>query len=154
MIFKTIFSERLKALRKSRKITQTELGEVLQLGKTSISMMEKGNSLPSFEVLVATANYFNVPIDYLLGRIDYTKGVTMELSNIAEIVELYDYRHVNRYIRDGWQLLAVASFNGDGVNDENSHVRYCLGWNKSLGKSIHPDPYEGYNRVEDLIDKN
>ena len=40
-------AERLKELRKSYNLTQAELGKILGVGKTTISMYETGNSTPS-----------------------------------------------------------------------------------------------------------
>ncbi len=61
-------SERIRALRKERHITQTELGNIIGLAKTTISGYETDNSEPDYETLNKLANYFEVSVDYLLGR--------------------------------------------------------------------------------------
>lgn len=59
------FAKRLKELRASRGLTQDDLARELNLAKSSISMYENGNRKPSFEVLEAIADYFNVNMDTL-----------------------------------------------------------------------------------------
>lgn len=59
------FAKRLKELRVSRGLTQDDLARELNLVKSSISMYENGKRKPSFEVLEAIADYFNVNMDTL-----------------------------------------------------------------------------------------
>ncbi len=63
-------SDRLKKLRISAGLTQTELGKIIGVGKTTISMYETGNSTPSDEIKLKIAEYFNVSVDYLFGKTD------------------------------------------------------------------------------------
>lgn len=60
--------EKIKQLRKDNKITQTELGKVLNVEKSTISMYENNNTQPPIQTLSAIAKYFNVSTDYLLGN--------------------------------------------------------------------------------------
>lgn len=64
------FSMRLRKLRESRRITQKELAKILNVSESAIGMYERGEREPNFETVDKIANYFNVPIDYLLGRTD------------------------------------------------------------------------------------
>lgn len=63
-------ADRLKELRKANKLTQSELGNILGVGKTTISMYETGNSTPNDEIKMIISEYFNVSLDYLLGKTD------------------------------------------------------------------------------------
>lgn len=67
------FSERLKELRKSKKMTQEELGKIINVSKVSISGYETGSRSPDRETLVALADFFNVTADFLLGREEVEK---------------------------------------------------------------------------------
>lgn len=62
------FSNRLKELRKDKKITQSELGNILGVAKTTISMYENGNSTPNDDIKLKMCEYFNVSLDYLVGK--------------------------------------------------------------------------------------
>lgn len=59
---------RLKELRKAKGISQLKLAIELGTTQNSISRYESGTRQADYETLIALANYFNVSIDYLLGR--------------------------------------------------------------------------------------
>ena len=59
---------RLKLLRKQNGLSQTDLGNLLGVSKVSISNYEKGERIPSLEVLLMILKVFNVSADYMLGR--------------------------------------------------------------------------------------
>ena len=65
-----IFAQRVKEQRKKRRMSQTELGEVLGLTHKSISTIESGLRGTTIEKLILLAKYFNVSTDYLLGLKD------------------------------------------------------------------------------------
>ncbi len=58
----------LRVIRKQYNISMKKLGEAMNLGESTISQYESGNREPSFDILIRIADYFNVSIDYLLGR--------------------------------------------------------------------------------------
>lgn len=62
------FSNQLKQLRKSAKINQKELADVLGVDRTAIGKWENGNNYPTVEILDKLATYFKVTTDYLLSR--------------------------------------------------------------------------------------
>ena len=64
------FSESLKRLRVGNNLKQSELGSALVLSKQAISDMENGKRTTTLENLVALADFFDVSIDYLVGRSD------------------------------------------------------------------------------------
>lgn len=64
------FSERLKELRKSKKINQTILANAVNLNIKQIQRYEGGSNEPTLSVLIALADYFDVSLDYLVGRSD------------------------------------------------------------------------------------
>ncbi len=63
-----MFSEKLKILRKEYNLSQEKLAQVLNISKGSIGMYETNRREPSFEILLNIADFFNVSLDYLLGR--------------------------------------------------------------------------------------
>lgn len=65
-----MFKARLVYLRKSKDLNQSQLGEILHLSQRSISRLERGDTLPDQTVLNQIADFFNVSVDYLLGRTD------------------------------------------------------------------------------------
>lgn len=64
------FSERLTILMKDRKVTAKELSEKLEIGKNQFKYWaDKGNT-PSGETVSKLADYFDVSVDYLIGKTD------------------------------------------------------------------------------------
>ena len=61
---------RLKELRKLRKISQLKLALDLNMNQNTISRYENLERQADYETLIKIADYFNVSIDYLLGRTD------------------------------------------------------------------------------------
>lgn len=64
------FPERIRELRCKKGMTQTELGEIINVGADSISIYEKGKNYPEVRRLMILADFFEVSTDYLLGRTD------------------------------------------------------------------------------------
>lgn len=58
----------LKELRNIANMTQTELGQKLNLSKSAIAHYETGNNLPSLKILMEYAELFHTTIDYIVGR--------------------------------------------------------------------------------------
>lgn len=81
------FGERLKSLRKSKKMTQIELSRVLGVDHTTISKWEAGIYETDFETAQRIAQYFGVSADYLLGK------ENQEVKNLTE-TEILDYQKI------------------------------------------------------------
>ena len=64
----TIFSERIKRLRKNKGLKQQELAEILGIKRNTYSDWENGKTEPSFENLIKLADLLEVSLDWLFGR--------------------------------------------------------------------------------------
>jgi transcriptional regulator with XRE-family HTH domain len=60
------FAQRLRELRKSKNLSQTELGQLAGLHYTHIGRFERGASRPSGDTLMRLADALGVTSDYLL----------------------------------------------------------------------------------------
>ena len=65
------FPQRLRFLRERKQLSRRALAELCGLSKNMISMYERGEKIPSVEVLIILADFFGVTTDYLLGREKY-----------------------------------------------------------------------------------
>lgn len=61
---------RLMELRKAKNLSQKQLALELNLSETGIQNYENGRRKPAYDILIALADYFNVSLDYLVGRTD------------------------------------------------------------------------------------
>lgn len=68
---KNTFNTRLKELRLQRKLNQEDIASAVGMTKQAISDIERGRRATTMDKVVEIANYFDVPVDYLLGRSDY-----------------------------------------------------------------------------------
>jgi transcriptional regulator with XRE-family HTH domain len=95
-----MFQNRLKELRKEKKLSQEDLGEVMNISGRTVSYFEAGERSPSPEILNKLADVFNVSVDYLLGR-------TSLRSNDAEQI-----------------LLLVKDLSEEAINEIKDHIKY------------------------------
>ena len=71
-------NEKLKLLRQSKNLTQSEAAKLLNVSLSSYQKYErdKNNITPSLEALVKLADFYHVTTDYLLGReIEESKNI-------------------------------------------------------------------------------
>lgn len=78
------FGERLKNLRKARKLSQKEVANALNISVSVLSNYESSERTPSLENLVALANFYRCSTDYLLGFEKYTPTSTLDVSALSE----------------------------------------------------------------------
>lgn len=128
------FNERLKKLRKSKNLTQTELGNYLNYGYTAISNYETGKNQPSIADLIKIAKYFNVTVDYLLCLSDisnpyeliYKDGIEDDFINIYG--ELNEKSRKELHILMDWLLkkqeLQMDDLPGKNLKVAQDHAKY------------------------------
>ena len=64
---------RLKELRKRKGISQLRLATDLNTTHNTISRYETGEREPGIDELIKIADYFNVSVDYLIGRTEISE---------------------------------------------------------------------------------
>ena len=85
----------LKKLREERGITQLKLATDLNLVKSTICQYEKGNRDLGVTMLIKLSDYFNVSIDYLVGRTEEIKIINTAEEYTAQEKQLVKaYRKV------------------------------------------------------------
>ena len=98
------FKEMLKYLRVRDNLSQAELADKLGVAKSTISMYEVGKREPDFETLEAIADFFNVDMNFLLGKDGsendhyYLNDETREIAQ--EVFENPDMRTLFKVARD------------------------------------------------------
>lgn len=64
------FHERLKELRSLRGLTQKDVADSVGMAQMAYQRYEYGTREPAYQKLLALADYFDVSLDYLVGRSD------------------------------------------------------------------------------------
>ena len=92
-----MLNDRIKELRKVFGVSQVELAKALNVSKQCVSNWENDNVLPSIEMLVKLAEYFNVTTDYLLCL---ENKDMVDLSGLSES----ERAHIKLLIKDLMEL--------------------------------------------------
>ena len=64
------FPQRLQKLRERRRISRYVLSELCGLNYQAVRRYERGEVSPTLDSLIAIADFFEVSLDYLVGRSD------------------------------------------------------------------------------------
>lgn len=65
-----MYGERMKSLRKERKVPQQQLADLMGVKIRGYQYYEKEQTEPTIKALIALADFYGVTIDYLVGRTD------------------------------------------------------------------------------------
>jgi len=82
-----VIGDRIKQLRKENKLTQHEFGALFGLYDSTISMYETGKRTPEYGIIVKIADYFNVSIDWLLGRVENKNIIVIDKDSMPEALK-------------------------------------------------------------------
>ena len=91
------FGTRLKQLRLSEKLTQTELADILHVQKSSSSRYENDKQLPEVNLLIKLADHFKVSVDFLLCLDEIDSEVISLALKIMQLNET-DKKRILNYI--------------------------------------------------------
>jgi len=64
------FSVRIRELRSTRNLSQKTVAKAIGMAPMAYQRYEYGTREPAFSKLLALADYFDVSLDYLVGRTD------------------------------------------------------------------------------------
>ena len=118
----TEFGKRLKALRKTRKMTQEELADEMGISKTSVVNYEGGTRKVPLELIIKFAEYFNVSMDELMGiNVTNQDREHMIFSNNPRMIEA-----TNRWYTE----VGVVDFTSKEL-DELIHFTKYLVWKRN-----------------------
>ncbi len=83
------FNEKLIELRKSKNLSQDELGDHIQVSRQTISKWETGQSYPDFQRLVLLSDYFGLTLDALVKDIELEDVRNKNLTE-SQVTAIYD----------------------------------------------------------------
>ncbi len=86
-----MFGRQIKSLRMSKGLNQVEIAKIFGVTKQCVSNWENENIMPSVDMLIKIAGFFNVSTDYLLGLSEKhalnTDGLTeLQIAHIQTVI--------------------------------------------------------------------
>ena len=101
----------LKLLRKQHNLSQKEIGNIFHASQNTVSQWENGTRKPSYDIIQEIADYFDVSVDYLLGRQEQLPELNSK--DKREIQEILDDNEQQFLSQDG------LMFDGSPATDED-----------------------------------
>jgi transcriptional regulator with XRE-family HTH domain len=131
-----MLGERLKKLRKEQNITQKELGEQFNLSSRVIGYYESEERTPTPDFLLDISNYFNISLDYLLGKTDKRNPENSNYNDISltdeELNHIKLYRKLNDRDKakfEGMMELKISEYN----SKKEKSSTYQIDLNEDIG---------------------
>lgn len=90
-----MFPERLKALRLEANLTQSDVAKEFGISQQAYAKWENAKANPTQSVITKLANFYNVSIDYLMGKSDYKNSDEIDLSTFEVL-----YRKTSKNLSD------------------------------------------------------
>lgn len=122
------FGDRLRGLRKGQKKSQQELASLLGLSQTTIANYENNSRFPNDTILLQLADYFQVSLDYLLGRTeDASPFLADDVHHSPQpLDDSWSHRYLEALIRtdirEAWRVLSLASKMGTPLEVIHDHI--------------------------------
>lgn len=78
----------LKTLRMEKGMSQQEFAEAIHASQNTVSQWENGTRKPAYDIVETLADFFNVSIDYLLGKSDLRNPLDIpeHIEGIADLI--------------------------------------------------------------------
>ncbi|GFN36982.1 helix-turn-helix domain-containing protein [Tepidimicrobium xylanilyticum] len=109
----SILGKRIKKLREEAGLSQIELSKVLNISNTTLSQYETGQRIPSDDIKIKIAEFFNTTVDYLLGRTDQRDPDKPELP-----IEFDTPEEAMKFILEQNVIMGFGGFDINKMNDE------------------------------------
>lgn len=118
------YGKRLTYLRKKKNLSQQDLSEILSLNRSTYARYEREHTQPDFETLRKLADFFDVSVDFILGRSDDPRMYTRPDGQIAIVVDKIDklmdhskYKNLDREMYDLLKLFSSRLLDGLEKNE-------------------------------------
>ena len=140
-----MLNENIKALRKTKGLTQDELAIRLNVVRQTISKWEKGISVPDAEMLQKIAEVFEVNVSQLLGSpINQNENVDIIAEQLSRINEQLVVK--NNRSRKIWKTIGIIL----AIIIVGQLLLVALGFTAYKSYEVNTDTYEEY--VEEFVD--
>lgn len=155
--------EKLRELRKKNKLSMKELGSILKLSESTISLYETGKREPDIATMIKIASYFNVTVDELLG-IEKNSSDTLNqeeretvrsvhspvMHNFEKMCSLLDEKTLDRIHTILYSLRRIQK-NPDILVNDKQYLFACIA--EMVGRiELYVDNYQSTSERTDTFD--
>lgn len=114
-----MFGQNLAKLRKEKNLSQYKLAELMNFSRGQIANYEQGSREPDFETLERFADFFEVSIDYLLGRSNEPRSNIDQLQEVNSHLDAQDMSKQLELFQIKLKSDENLTFNGEPMSDED-----------------------------------
>jgi repressor LexA len=103
---------RLRQLREDRGLYQSDLAKIFEKSQSAIGKYENETLQLDYEMLRKYAEYFNVTIDYLLGKVEKPNEYNIEIPDFNSnepILLSVDRSEINEFTKEKWSRIIKAA---------------------------------------------
>lgn len=111
------YGDRLKQLRNEKKLSQQELADKLGINRSTYARYETSATQPDYETLQKLADFFDVSIDYLLGRTDNPTTSNNHRLELTEKDEMDVAKRLQKFKEEIEKSDGLA-FSGEPLSEE------------------------------------
>ena len=129
------FGKNLKIMRKLNNITQSEMARKVNASRSCISNYESGKRQPDAETINFIADFFDVSIDYLMGR----SSVKLSVKNEKVLEELQNLNRKANAIKVFDEVLKPLGKRPLGIRIDSGDITYI---SKKARKMLDDAGYE------------
>ena len=125
----TIFTTRIKSLRKEKAKTQDDIAKLLNIRRTTYGEYERGRIMPPMDKIRFLSDYYSVTVDYLIGN---TNDPTERAINKMDVSE--SVKQILEYLQNEQSSL---TFDGELLDGDSRELLISsLEGSLKLGKMI------------------
>jgi len=157
MYDKSKFSNRIKAIRNDRGMTQKDFAEFTESTTSTISAYENGTKNPSLEIVSTIAQKCEVSLDWLCGLTD-TKKKERKIETYADLLKIvHELLLINEKMPVDWFIFHEHLIEREELRFNDSYLKNALldlykVYNLYLGDTVDKEMYEML--IDTLIKKH
>lgn len=113
----TMFSMRLKAMRKDRKERQEDIAKLLKIQRTTVGEYERGNIVPPIDKIKILADHFEVSVDYLMGNTNFRTHEERQEQGALDVC-----KGLKAILDDLENQQTLLTFNGEVLDQDSRDI--------------------------------
>lgn len=137
-----MLGDKIKTLRKEKRVTQQELANAIDVVQSTIGMIESGKKTGSTQTLLKIANFFGVTVDYLLSEDDKKNEEDVTQIKLSKKAEKDIEKALAQTLEDLSNTQDGLMFSGEPIDDETRELlKISLENSMRLAKQIAKKKY-------------